>query len=90
MHDYFTRWKSAPFQVGTNFESLSAPLQNGLRFFHPPLPANSSARLAVHLPSPDNLDGEANYRVYHVPGNADAIKCFASSRLGPAYPPVAY
>jgi hypothetical protein len=34
------------------FQSVSASLQNGLRFFHPPKPAYLSARLAARFPAP--------------------------------------
>ncbi|CAG9923349.1 hypothetical protein M089_2111 [Bacteroides ovatus str. 3725 D9 iii] len=33
------------------FQPLSAPLQNGIRFFHIPLPAFHSAFLTVCLPA---------------------------------------
>jgi len=32
-------------------QPLSAPLQSGIRFLHPPLPAAPSARLATRFPS---------------------------------------
>jgi len=51
LDDYFTRWKSACFRRGTNLEFLSEPLQSGIRFFHHPIPAFSSAPLAGGLPS---------------------------------------
>ena len=41
-----TNWKSARLHGGVMFQLLSAPLQNGLRFLQPPLPATSSAFLA--------------------------------------------
>ena len=53
VNDYYTRWKWAPFQVRTNLESLSLPLQQGLRFLHHPLPALPTDLLADHLPFPD-------------------------------------
>lgn len=55
---------------------LSAPLQSGFRFFHLPLPALPSARLAACFPS----SGEV--RVYHVPQ-------FRPDGTGLAYTPVA-
>jgi len=41
-----TRWKSARLHGGVMLQLLSAPLQNGLRFFQHPLPATPSAFLA--------------------------------------------
>jgi len=41
-----TRWKSARLHGRTMLQSLSAPLQGGLRFFQHPLPAIPSAFLA--------------------------------------------
>jgi hypothetical protein len=41
-----TRWKSARLHGGVMLQPLSAPLQNGLRFFQHPLPAIPSAFLA--------------------------------------------
>ncbi len=41
-----TRWKSARLHGGTMLQSLSVPLQNGVRFFQFPLPATPSAFLA--------------------------------------------
>ena len=41
-----TRWKSARLHGGTMLQSLSAPLQSGLRFFQHPMPAIPSAFLA--------------------------------------------
>lgn len=41
-----TRWKSARLHGRTMLQSLSAPLQSGLRFFQHPLPAIPSACLA--------------------------------------------
>ncbi len=45
-----TRRTSAPFQVGTNPESLSARSQGGIRFFRHPAPAHPRARLATRCP----------------------------------------
>jgi hypothetical protein len=39
---------------GVMFQLLSAPLQSSLRFFHPPLPAVLSARLAESFPRREN------------------------------------
>lgn len=55
-------WKSACFRSGVTFKLLSIPLQNGIRFFHYPIPASHSAFLAVGLPA---YTGEI--RAYHVP-----------------------
>jgi hypothetical protein len=41
-----TRWKSARLRGGVRLQLLSAPLQNGIRFFQHPLPATPSAALA--------------------------------------------
>lgn len=76
--DYYTRWKWAPFQAGTNLESLSGPLQPGIRFLHPPLPAPPRACLAVCLPLSRFFDRAAGNRAYHVPNDIDAT---ATSRL---------
>src|SRR5829696_174583 len=43
------------------FKPVSAPLQDGLRFFRPPKPAPPTDPLADHLPS------RAKLRGYHVP-----------------------
>jgi hypothetical protein len=39
-------------------QRLSISLQNGICFFHPPLPLPLSAHLAVHLPSLTVADWE--------------------------------
>ncbi len=39
------------FRRQTCFSPVSAPLQHGVRFFRPPLPATASVRLAAFLPS---------------------------------------
>jgi hypothetical protein len=64
--DYCTKWKSAPFRIRTKFESLSEPLQLGIRFFHSPIPASPSVPLASYLPLMSELI-EAKNRAYHVP-----------------------
>jgi hypothetical protein len=48
--DSCTTRKSAPFQVGANFEPLSGRLQPGIRFFRVLLPAPPTACLTAHLP----------------------------------------
>jgi hypothetical protein len=40
-----------PLSRGVMLQPLSDPLQTGLRFFHPPIPAQSTASLAVRLPA---------------------------------------
>ncbi len=55
---------------------LSAPLQDGFRFLHPPLPALQSALLTVRFPNPGEV------RAYHVPQ-------IRPDGLGLAYTPVA-
>ncbi|AVK72210.1 hypothetical protein BJN34_0135 [Cupriavidus necator] len=47
------------------FQSLSGPLQPGIRFFQPPIPAQPTAFLAVRLPEPNST--RAAIRAYHVP-----------------------
>jgi len=62
-------------------QSLSSPLQRGLRFLRPPLPAGPSAHLAVRFPSFDKLRmQEGDLRAYHVP-------CKYPRGLGSASPP---
>src|SRR4051812_4073675 len=40
-----------PLSRGVMFQPLSEPLQPGFRFFRPPIPAQSTASLAVRLPA---------------------------------------
>ncbi|AXK65697.1 hypothetical protein CN645_12245 [Burkholderia sp. IDO3] len=58
-------------------QPLSAPLQRGIRFFRPPIPARSTAFLAVRLPSvlPRQPYGLTTFPACHTTG------------LGPASPP---
>jgi hypothetical protein len=49
-NDHCTRWKWARFHVEPNFEALFPPLQQDIRFFHPPIPAPPWAFLTVSLP----------------------------------------
>ena len=86
--DCYTWWKSAPLRAGTNLESLSGPLQPGLRFLHHPIPAPPTASLAGCLPPSDLLKGWAEGRAYHVPCDTDAASNTATSRLGSVFPPV--
>lgn len=46
-----TRWKLARFSPKANFEPLSIRLQDGIRFFHHPIPALHCANLTAGLPS---------------------------------------
>ena len=63
--------KSAPFQVGANFELLSARLQDDLRFFRHPLPAVPSPFLTVRVPLPI---GCGAHRAYPVDCCGDALR----------------
>ena len=69
-------------------QPLSALLLSSIRFFHPPIPADPSARLAACFPSREphltveTTGREGELRAYHVP-------CECQSGLGLAYPPVA-
>ena len=68
-------------------QPLSARLQSGIRFLHPPIPAVPWARLAARFPSRrsrhERVPREGELRAYHVP-------CECQSGLGLAYPPVAH
>jgi hypothetical protein len=86
--DCYTWWKSAPLRAGTNLESLSGPLQPGVRFFHHPLPAPPTASLTGCLPPSDLLKGWAEGRAYHVLCDTDAVSSTATSRLGSVFPSV--
>jgi hypothetical protein len=61
---------------GVMSQLLSAPLQGSLRFFHPPLPAALSARLAESFPIRESYGLTTFYEKQ-------------PSRLGLASPPVA-
>jgi hypothetical protein len=54
-----------PLSRGVMFQPLSGPLQSGIRFFQPPIPAQPTAFLTVRLPEPDRAP--AAIRAYHVP-----------------------
>jgi len=54
-----------PLSRGMMFQPLSEPLQPGVRFFQPPIPAQPTAFLAVRLPEP--YRAPAAIRAYHVP-----------------------
>jgi len=47
------------------FQPLSEPLQPGIRFFQPPIPAQPTAFLTVRLP--ESYSTPAAIRAYHVP-----------------------
>lgn len=86
-NDNYTRWKSAPFQVRTNSESLSEPLQPGVRFFHHPIPASPTASLMGYLPTSMfccwRRIGLTTFPL--IPTRRPAVTCW----LGPIFPPVA-
>lgn len=54
-----------PLSRGGMSHPLSGPLQPGIRFFQPPIPAQPTASLAVRLPEPNCAP--AAIRAYHVP-----------------------
>ena len=55
---------------GSDIESVSTPLQRGVRFFRHPMPAPSTALLADCLPRSDVLDMAAMSRGFLVPCDA--------------------
>ena len=54
-----------PLSRGMMFQPLSGPLQPGVRFLQPPIPAQPTAFLAVRLPESNCTP--AAIRAYHVP-----------------------
>jgi hypothetical protein len=63
------------------FKSLSGPLQSGIRFFHDPLPAPSSAFLAIGFPGQLEIPGDKyGFTQFHISNK---------NGLGLAFPPVA-
>ncbi len=54
-----------PLSRGMMFQPLSGPLQPGIRFLQPPIPAQPTAFLTVRLPEP--YRAPAAIRAYHVP-----------------------
>ena len=50
------------------FIPVSAPLQRGLRFLHPPLPAATSGRLAASLPASGRNDGLTEFHMNNTTG----------------------
>jgi hypothetical protein len=54
-----------PLSRGVMSQPLSRPLQPDIRFFRPPIPAQSTASLTVRLPAKRQL---ATIQAYHVPG----------------------
>ena len=65
---------------GVMFQPLSGPLQPGIRFLQPPIPAQPTAFLAVRLPKPTAL-GQ--------PYGLTTFPARYKTGLGPAYSPVA-
>ncbi|AYY96090.1 hypothetical protein EGY19_00530 [Burkholderia multivorans] len=63
------------------FQLLSVPLQPGLRFFRPPIPARSTTFLTVRLPAKITA---ATIRACHVP---DVSHDWFRLRLSPGGPP---
>ena len=58
---------------GSDIESVSTPLQRGLRFFRHPMPAPSSAFLADCLPASGVLASSAMNRGFLVPCDAKRV-----------------
>lgn len=88
-NDYFTRWKSARFHGRTNLESLSPLLRRGVRFFHLPIPAPSSASLAIHLPYDLLLRSHGRrIRLTTFPQMPERSNAIVISCLGSVSPPV--
>ena len=86
VNDYCTRWKSARFRVETNLESLSQPLQQGVRFFHPPIPAPPWASLTSCLLFDDTEKRRVGLTTFpEIPARP---KCAVHDCLGSDYPPV--
>ncbi len=50
LHTIKDQSEVCPVSGGGTFNPLSIPLQNGIRFLQPPLPAPSTVCLATHLP----------------------------------------
>jgi hypothetical protein len=75
-------YKGSQHPLGSGHQALSAPLQDGLRFFPDELPDAPPVRLAVTLPAwfgPTTADSRfTTFRVHNFTG-----------RLGPLRPPVA-
>jgi len=59
-----TSWKSACFRSGVMLQPLSVRLPSGLRFFQPPLPATSTAYLAVMPAGIRQDDGLTLFRLH--------------------------
>ena len=74
-HDFRRRACSIP---------VSTPLQRGLRFLHPPLPAAASGRLAASLPANGRNDGLTEFRRDNTTG--DRCGLFAGGHRGSARP----
>ncbi len=59
---------------GSDMESVSTPLQRGIRFFRHPMPAPSSAFLADCLPASGVLASSAMNRGFLVPCDAKRVR----------------
>jgi len=68
-----------PLSRGMMFQPLSEPLQPGIRFFQPPIPAQPTAFLAVRLPEPTAL---------RQPYGLTTFPARYTTGLGPASSPV--
>jgi hypothetical protein len=66
-----------PLSRGVMSQPLSGPLQPGVRFFRPPIPAQSTASLTVRLPA--KLRGQ--------PYRLTAFPAYHTTDLGSTYPP---
>ena len=75
-----------PLSRGVMFQPLSEPLQPGVRFLQPPIPAQPTASLAVRLPEP--YCTPAAIRAYHVPYTLhDRVRaCLFAGGLKATYP----
>ena len=58
---------------GSDIKSVSTPLQRGIRFFHHPMPASSTAFLADCLPASGVLASSAMNRGFLVPCDAKRV-----------------
>jgi hypothetical protein len=68
-----------PLSRGIMSQSLSEPLQPGLRFFRPPIPAQSTASLTVRLPA------QLRWQPYRL----TTFPACHTTEAGPAFSPVA-
>ena len=70
-----------PLSRGMMFQPLSEPLQPGVRFFQPPIPAQPTAFLAVRLPKLTAL---------RQPYGLTTFPARYTTGLGPAFSPVVH